>query len=612
MRSTPSLACLFVPLTLLLCASSPTTQQFGNEWVRFEANPGSLPGPANAISSSIVEVDFAWGDVDQNGWTDVAAVRKQPWSTAGKQPNALLLNYGGALQNMTREYAGDSDVIGDDGFLTPTNDRDIELADLDNDGWLDMVTATASMDNADSKALGHPRVYRNQGAGPDGKWLGFRHEDARVPQLLNYNSGLPTNPVFCSVSAGDVTDDGFADVYFAHYDFSNNGFQQTANQDLDDRLLVNDGSAFFTDDSQARMSSNMLGSRFGLSTAIADMNADGYNDIIKNTALADPYFVSISYQDPTSPGFFNIFHDFHSNLSPYHVSVADLNQDARLDIVMGDDGPDRYRLNQGNDALGRVIWGPSKSYAFLAGGDDGFAGQNVIGDLDLDGFPDVLQCDVDTDEPGFNRRLHIYHNIGGVPGADVVLGEEREMPGGNGWLGAVGFEEDDLNGTFDVALFDIDNDGDNDAILGRGEGSFTWINQTIPNPLAFDNATISLADGGSQTLLLDAGPAQANDIFLLLGSTSGTTPGLSIDGVLLPLVPDAYTSLVLGNPGFAAYSATSGLLSAQGRTSQTFSLPPGLPAGLAGTTLHHAYLVFDAGTGQAVLASNAAPLTLFD
>ena len=597
-------------LSALVCASPAAAQGFGNEWVRFSANAGTLPGAPTAFSGPSAEVDFAHGDLDQDAWTDLALVRKEPWSTVGKLPNMLLMNRQGAFVDGTRDFAHTSDVPGDEGFLTPTNDRDVVLVDIDNDGWLDLVTAPGREEVGDSKAVAHPRVYCNLGAGEDGSWLGLRHEDARMPQLMNYVSGLPTNPVFCSVSGGDVTDDGFADLYFVHYDFSNNGFNQTATEDLDDRLLVNDGSAFFFDESLARMTSTMLFSRFGLSSAIADMNADGYNDIVKNTSLSNPYFVSVSYQNPNSPGTFHIFDDFHANLSPYHISVGDLNQDARLDIVMGDDGPDRYRLNLGNDPLGRVIWGPPKVFGFLAGGDDGFAGQNAIGDLDNDGWKDAVLCDVDTDEPGFERRANIYHNVGGEIGGDVNLGEEREQASPGGWLGAVGLEELDLRGSFDVALFDIEDDGDLDMFLGRGAGTFAWINQTVPNPLGFDVGSIELAQGGQQTLSLDAGADWANAPYVLLGSSSGTGPGTPIDGVLLPLVVDAYTTAVLAAPDTPAYSGIAGVLDAQGQTNESFQLPAGLAPALAGTTLHHAFLVFDAQSGAAGLASNAAPVHL--
>jgi len=135
------------------------------------------------------EKDYAWGDVDQDGDTDLVVVRKEPFTSPGKRTNFLFINENGVLVNRTTQFATDSDVPGDEGFNTPTNDRDVKLVDVDLDGWLDIVTAVTISDS-DPKHIGHPRVYRNLGctgacAGTD-DWLGFRHEDARTPAMLSW------------------------------------------------------------------------------------------------------------------------------------------------------------------------------------------------------------------------------------------------------------------------------------------------------------------------------------------------------------------------------------------------------------------------------------------
>ena len=66
----------------------------------------------------------------------------------------------GILTDRTAEFATASSVPGDNGFLTPTNDRDVYLIDLDLDGWLDMITAVTISDS-DPKYIGHPRIYMN-------------------------------------------------------------------------------------------------------------------------------------------------------------------------------------------------------------------------------------------------------------------------------------------------------------------------------------------------------------------------------------------------------------------------------------------------------------------
>jgi hypothetical protein len=447
--------------------SGSSSAQFNDQWVSFTKDNTKMQSTPGLGLSDPEEKDYTWGDVDQDGWVDLICVRKQPFTSTGHFPNVLFMNEGGTLVDKTTQYASASDVAGDQGFLTPTNDRDVVLFDANNDGWLDMITAT-TLSIGTSKAVSHPRVYMNLGNDGSGNWLGFRHEDARIPQLLLSN-GSPSFPKFCSVAAGDVTGDGFDDLYFGDYDSGS-----STGGDMNDRLLINDGTGHFIDESTLRMTSGMLASNFGNSVAIEDFNVDGKNDILKGTSLSSPTLVKISYNDPNSVGVFNIFDDFQLG-APYHTNTGDLNNDGRVDVVVSDDGADRYRINTGTDVFGRATWGNNNSFEFVTGGDDGFASNNLIADLDDDGWNDILICDVDVDIGGCGRRAHIYHNRGGVVGGNPVLREEAGS-GGGGWRGVVGITAGDLVGSHDVAVFDLDNDGDNDMVLGRCNGTDIWLN----------------------------------------------------------------------------------------------------------------------------------------
>ena len=587
-------------LTVLLVAAAPVAaQDFGNEWLKFSASAGSLQDGLVDMSTEDTEVDFAWTDVDKDGDQDLVVVRKESFTSFGKRTNFLLLNEDGILIDRTAEFATASDVPGDQGFLTPTNDRDVYFGDFDGDGWEDFVTAT-TLSDSDPKEIGHPRIYMNLGEDGSGNWLGFEYQAARIPQMFQFDNGNPVNPRFCSVTVGDVTGDGHHDIYFGDYD-SGVGAGQPPGFDMNNRLLVNDGNGFFTDESQTRMSPTMLLSAFGAASVIADMNGDGVNDVLKQTALAPPQHIAIVYNNPNNEGVFNIYHDFMNN-EPYHVNAGHLNQDGRLDIVVSSDGQDRYRYNQGNDAFGRVIWSPAMVYTFLADSDDGFASNNIIVDLDNDGWGDTIHADVDVDIPGGNRRIHIYHNPGGeTPDAEPVLVEEREAPN-FGWIGAVGIKDPDLRAGHDIAPMDLDNDGDKDLIIGRMGGLYAWINQTVPNYLVQDQAEISLSAGGTQNLIIDAGRPNGELLYLVLGSANGTTPALPIEDFELPLVPDAYFNFLLANPN-SFLGSSFGVLSFDGTAQASLTLPAGTDAGLAGLTLHHALVVIDGAGNPATPAT---------
>ncbi|MEM7308872.1 MAG: VCBS repeat-containing protein [Planctomycetota bacterium] len=519
------------------------TQSFGHDWVTFEPAPGLLAAGA-PISSPGDEVDFAAGDLDADGDPDLVVVRKEPYTQSGARTNLLFLNEGGVLTDRTALYAAASDVPGDAGFLTATTDRDVQLVDVDLDGLLDVVTCTALMDGA-PKALSHPRVYLNLGSDA-GAWQGLLHQDARIPQLVTFG-GQPVATHAIEVLAGDVTGDGFPELYLVDHDSGFAGYFESSTIDLEDRLLINDGLGYFTDETSLRLQSLMYTSGFGIGGRIADLNLDGRAEILRGSTggISDNVQeVSVTYNDPANEGTFHIYQDFYT-LSPYAVAAGDLNQDGRIDVVVGDDNADRYVLNTGVDALGRVEWGPATLFDFLLGVDDGFTGQVLIHDLDHDGWPDVAIADEDIDipqgDPG--RRLHLYHNLGGTPGDAIVLREERET-GFEPWLGAAGMLQDDLRRTFDVAALDVDGDGWDDLILGRTAGTSVWRNATgdqVCQPdLGFQgpgDATLTvcgdaLIPGGRATLAIEHARPDANGL-LAYGFTSTQVPFAG--GTLVPI-----------------------------------------------------------------------------
>jgi hypothetical protein len=471
--------------TLLLAVPAAALAQNDISWAEFVQDNSKLSGPASLGVNDQQEKDYAVADLNADGWDDLIVVRKQPFTTSGRYPNVLYMNENGALVNRTSQYASDSDVPGDNGFDTPTNDRDVVAVDVDNDGWIDVVTAT-TFSVGQPKHISHPRVYMNKGIDGQGNWLGLRYEDARIPQLTLGN-GSNAIPFFCGVGAGDVTGDGFADLYFADYDVA-------GNPDVDDRLLINDGNGFFTDESLARMTTAMLDSPFGTAAEIVDLNGDGVNDVVKNSGLGQTTGnprCDVSYNNPNNEGFFNILQTAVGG-TPYHVASGDLNLDGKLDLVVSDDASDRYVLNQGNDGLGRVIW--SSLYSFNT--DDGFGSNITLADLNNDGWPEAIISDVDVDIPGCSRRVHIYHNRGGTVGGFIDMDEES----GSGYRGVTGLTTASMTGMHDVAVLDIDNDGDNDMVFGRCTGTSVWINQLDPQTptlgVRYCNPAVSNSTGG--------------------------------------------------------------------------------------------------------------------
>ncbi len=437
-------------ITTILISKCLLTGGFGN--FTNQTTQRLICDPAVGINDT-EEKDYAWGDVDLDGDIDLICVRKEPFTSEGRNINVLFMNEGGMLVDRTTEYATATDVSGDSGFLTPTNDRDIQLYDLDSDGWLDMVTVTTLTDNS-TKALSHPRVYMNLGE-IDGLWQGFRFENDRIPEMHGV-----AGPRFCSLAIGDLTGDGHPDLYFGDYDSGS-----TQIFDYNNRLLINNGKAYFTDESTKRMNEEMLLSAFGAASEIVDMNNDGVLDVVKQTSLNPPQHIAITYNNPSNEGYFNGY-DIIDEQAPYFVTCGDLNGDGRQDMVVVDDGSDTYYLNTGNGGDGFANFD-----SYTLENSDGFGGNAIIRDLNNDGHQDVIVTDVDVDISGCSRTTHIYRNLGNTP--NITLDEQ-----------SVGISNSELQGVHDVAVFDINGDGWLDLVMGRCDSTEVWI-QDAPTGVLF-------------------------------------------------------------------------------------------------------------------------------
>jgi hypothetical protein len=111
--------------------------------------------------------------------------------------------------------------------------------------------------------------------------------------------------------------------------------------------------------------------------------------------------------------------------------------------------------------------------------------------------------------------------------------------------------------------------------------------------LRADHLRMALEDGGTLTLTLDAGPENAGKAFFLGGSLSGTSPGMRVLGVRIPLNER-------GDP-YARFSRVKGRLDGSGRAAVRVELPPIAPgeplAFLRNRTLHHAFVLYEPRRG---------------
>lgn len=393
------------------------------------------------------------------------------------------------------------------------------------------------------------------------------------------------------------------------------------------------------------------GGLFGFAVAAAgDVNRDGYRDVIIGGPNADGFagYARVCSGRDGSP--LRTWNGAAFEQFGFAVAAAgDIDADGYADVIVGGPGG----VSNGGNAGTAVVysgWSGAALLTLVGSAPSQFLGAAVagIGDIDADGVTDLAIGGYGDASNGFGAgtawivsgrdgsRLHTFfgdrsgdafgvdlRGIGDADGdgcTDLLVGTHAEYARlFSGSDGRVLFDLPNHRHGHDHWGFrlgtagDIDDDRAIDFFVGahteRNMGGAHLLS-TRRLSLASDRHALPLTSGGEAGFALDAGPVHAGSAYVLLGSASGTRPGLTVGTSNLPLNVDGYFVALLGSPDTLVLGSV-GTLDRTGRASARLVLPP-LPAGLAGLTLHHAYAVAGPGPGITVfvLTSNAVPVTL--
>ncbi|MCI4670108.1 MAG: FG-GAP-like repeat-containing protein [Bacteroidia bacterium] len=325
----------------------------------------------------------AIADYDKDGWEDIYLTRRPG-------ANRLFKNIGGSFVDVANSAGVDASV-----------DTKIALwADFDNDGWLDLFLANRK--GVDDM------LYKNNG---DGSF-----SDVSIQAGIQHK-GDP----FAAIT-GDVDNDGYLDIYIAHF-----GGQNV--------LWRNNGNMTFTDITvQAGATSNLI----AMGATFVDFDKDGDLDIY---LTHDGYGPNIMYSNDGKGNFIDVAPGIGADIAAFGmgVDVGDINNDGWPDLYITNLYPNKLLLNKGNGAY--------QDITDSAGvGDPGMGWGAAFFDADNDGFQDIYF----SNTPAYPNIL--YKNNGDSTFSNISEGTVLSSQRGNG---------------FGLASFDYNKDGRVDILLAN-------------------------------------------------------------------------------------------------------------------------------------------------
>jgi uncharacterized protein (TIGR03437 family) len=468
--------------------------------------------------------------------------------------------------------------------------NDMDGADINGDGNIDLIFAGDALTSAGAAGFFHMTLMMNDGTGH------FAIDDSRLPADAANKTALVTRFL-------DANGDGYPDLFLGLYYDTN-----TAT----DLLLLNDGTGHFN-----AMISGALPPRLGggncstINAGMGDLNGDGYPDIILSI-VCDSYTeggfqVLINRGDGTFfdataqwlPDSLILPSPIYADAFPWMrtIQFADFNSDGRLDVVMQSlvTRPVFY-LNTGNRLMAIPDFLPNTDESGTTFGSGG--GDVALADFNNDGRPDIVVADnsqlnapgsVDTLWVGLNERNYT------LPSSLLPAPSPSPRVLSLNIVNAASFSSDALA------------PGTRVRIRGAGIGpdvpvSFPESPGSIP-PTSLDGVTVTFGSIPAQLLSVSSNEVVAIVPFALAGQWISSVQ-VAYAGAVTAAAPFPITA---SNPQVYGTRASDGTVVAQAWTIVNGTRTPVTGPGQLNWGDQVAFRVTGAGQGTTPLADGAAP-----
>lgn len=497
------------------------------------------------------------GDVNKDGYDDVMVV--------AHYPEGRVYIYHGGASGLNSTPATIIDTNDTDGFFII---RVQAAGDVDGDGFADIVAV-----NGDYADNGRVYLFPGSASGIHTTPRFIGASDAR-PAFTNYGSGM--------VSLGDVDGDSRSDILIsAPTEKGSDLYSGRVYLYSDHRVFVNPIPSM-------TLSGNEEDDYFGQNLEMADVNGDGFADLLvgipeANGRRGEVHLYHGSATGVSSVPDFTAVGECSSNeFGAILRSAGDINKDGREDILVT--APGEYGCS-------------SQSVYIYYGSDAGFTqpvtltvgvGDFTInlkaspaGDVNNDGYSDVIIGNRYDDGGGNNAgAAFIYHGSATGLSASPNQTLRGTMAGDDVGIHVDGVGDVNNDGYDDVLVTSFPNVGKTQKLYygsASGVGATAVWTITTENNLFYRSAGDINGDGHADLIFaqLTAGESDQGLLMFYYGSTLGlpTSPSTTVEGqsfeeqlgrfikAVGDVNQDGYDDFLIGNAFFDLRAVDAGIVS---------------------------------------------------